>query len=52
MTNVYAGAADMLQESGLEPSAWPQDLLAALKDRGLPDIDLAELPAGAGWGNQ
>lgn len=39
-----AGAAELLQESGLEPSAWPRDLLAALKDRGLPDIDLAELP--------
>lgn len=45
-----AGAADLLQRSGLEPSAWSQDLLAALKDRGLPDIDLTELPTA--WNNQ
>lgn len=45
-----AGAAELLQDSGLEPASWPQDLLAALKDRGLPDIDLAELPTA--WSNR
>ena len=46
-----AAAAEMLQEMGLDPSKWPADLLAALKDRSLPDLDLAELPQLT-WGAQ
>lgn len=38
-----AAAAELLQEYGLEPSGWPQDLLAALKDKNLPDLDLSEV---------
>ena len=39
-----AAAAEMLLDMGLDPTKWPDDLLAALKDRSLPDLDLAELP--------
>ena len=46
-----AAAAEMLQEMGLDPSKWPSDLLAALKDESLPDLDLAELPQLT-WGAQ
>lgn len=46
-----AAAAGLLQEMGLDPSKWPADLLAALKDRSLPDLDLAELPQLT-WGSQ
>ena len=44
-----AAAAELLQEYGLEPAGWPQDLLAALKDRGLPDLDLTEM-SHISWG--
>ena len=45
-----AGAAEMIQEYGLEPDTWPPDLLAALKDSALPDLDLSEVPQLA-WGS-
>ncbi|KAL3158650.1 hypothetical protein ABBQ32_011393 [Trebouxia sp. C0010 RCD-2024] len=44
LEHARAAAAEMLQEMGLDPSTWPPDLLAALKDRSLPDLDLSELP--------
>ncbi len=44
LEHARAAAAEMLQEMGLDPSKWPPDLLAALKDPSLPDLDLAELP--------
>lgn len=45
-----AAAAELLQEYGLEPSGWPKDLLAALKDRSLPDLDLSEM-SQLTWGS-
>jgi len=45
-----AAAAEVLQEYGLEPSGWPKDLLAALKDRSLPDLDLSEM-SQLTWGS-
>ena len=46
-----AAAAEMLLDMGLDPTNWPEDLLAALKDRSLPDLDLAELPQ-LNWSSQ
>lgn len=40
----------MIQEYGFEPDTWPPDLLAALKDQALPDLDLSEVPQLV-WGS-
>ncbi len=45
-----AAAAELVQEYGLEPSGWPKHLLAALKDRSLPDLDLSEM-SQLTWGS-
>ena len=34
-------AVDIIAQYGMRPESWPVDLLAALKDRSLPDLDVA-----------
>lgn len=46
-----AAAVDLLLEYGLEPDGWPKDLLAAMKDRNLPDLDLSEV-SQLSWGSK
>ena len=40
-------AAGFLNENGVDPSKWPRALLAALRERALPDLDLHTIPSFA-----
>ncbi len=40
-------AATFLSSTGVDPSNWPHALLAALRERALPDLDIHSIPSFA-----
>ena len=38
-------ATHFLKDRGVDPSKWPRPLLAALRERVLPDLDLHTIPS-------